>query len=310
VDAARRAVAEAKEGGLVADAFVTSCGDEVAIVALHDEPPGSPRLAALAAEALRRCGAVGARLGQHGVPANGGIPVEVAELELDGRPSEPVVCFLADKAGAGAFDVHLYRLFADPFNTPSLLTDPSMVSGFRFVCAKRRTGAPCVFDLPDDLHAFLAAVASGECVVQEIRARSSGRAAAAASVGADPLCVVRCEAGFPTVGEALEPFAFPYAVAGWTGAGPLMPVSTIDDAATRLDGPPRVVGLGFQVTGERLVGPRDLLGDRAFDAARSDALRAADYLRRHGPFAPQRTVQAPSGNGQVFASEGAATASS
>ena len=50
----------------------------------------------------------------------------------------------------------------------------------------------------------------------------------------------------------------------------------------------RAIGLGFQITADRLIGPRDLLGDAAFDEARRDAAVATDYLRRHGPFAPHR----------------------
>jgi fructose 1,6-bisphosphate aldolase/phosphatase len=68
-------------------------------------------------------------------------------------------------------------------------------------------------------------------------------------------------------------------------AAPLMPVSTNDESCTRADGPPRAIGLGFQVTADRLIGPRDMLADASFDDARRRARDAADYLGRHGPFA-------------------------
>jgi fructose 1,6-bisphosphate aldolase/phosphatase len=104
--------------------------------------------------------------------------------------------------------------------------------------------------------------------------------------------VVRCQSGLPAVGEVLEPFAFPHAVAGWMRGshhGPLMPVGFEDDTPTRFDGPPRVVCLGFQLTDDgKLVGPRDMLVDKSFDNARQLALDSADYLRRHGPFEPHR----------------------
>lgn len=57
---------------------------------------------------------------------------------------------------------------------------------------------------------------------------------------------------------------------------------------TRLDGPPRVVALGFQVNNGPLVGPIDLFDDVAFDRARAQANEIADFLRRHGPFEPRR----------------------
>jgi fructose 1,6-bisphosphate aldolase/phosphatase len=96
---------------------------------------------------------------------------------------------------------------------------------------------------------------------------------------------VRCEAPFPAVGEVLDAFAFPFVVAADRSA-PLMPVSTNDESCSRSDGPPRAIGLGFQVANDRLIGPRDMLADPSFDDARRKARAAADYLGRHGPFAP------------------------
>lgn len=292
VDAVREAASEARGDGIVDDTFVSRCGDDLVLVCLHPGPIGSSAVAAAAWAAFSRAGASAVRLGQHLAVTNGGLAVDAVEIAVGDRCDEPVVCLLADKAGPGAFDVHLYRAFADPFNTPGLLDDPAMAEGFEFVCVDP-SGGQRTFSLPDELHGFLASVSREEHVVREVRTRSTGRVAAVVSTGGDPVLSVRCHDGFPTVGEVLEAFAFPYSVAGWCGVGPLMPVSTIDDAATRLDGPPRVIGLGFQVTAGRLVGPRDLLGDRAFDEARREALRAADYLRRHGPFAGRGNVRGP-----------------
>jgi fructose 1,6-bisphosphate aldolase/phosphatase len=70
--------------------------------------------------------------------------------------------------------------------------------------------------------------------------------------------------------------------------GPMMPVSVTDATPSRFDGPPRVIGLGFQLAEGKLVGPADLLGDKAFDGARQLALQVADYIRRNGPFEPHR----------------------
>jgi fructose 1,6-bisphosphatase len=46
-----------------------------------------------------------------------------AELELTERPSEPVLCF-ADKTNPGAWNLPLFRTFADPFTTAGLVIDP------------------------------------------------------------------------------------------------------------------------------------------------------------------------------------------
>lgn len=293
LDAARESVAQAKATGTPRDAYVARCGDDLVLILAHDGPSGE--VSRVAREAFACAAEVAVRLGQHGAHApgtNGGIAVQSADLTFDERPSEPVLCLLADKAGAGTMNLSLYRTFADPFNSPSLLVDPAAFQGFRFVVVDRTTDERKAFDLPDDLHWLLAVAGDGSrYVIEQVLSRATGEPAAAASCGDDPVAIVRCETGLPSVGEALEPFAFPQAVAGWgdgSYAGPLMPVSTNDDMASRFDGPPRVIGLGFQVAGGRLVGPRDLLSDRAFDDARRTALEAARWMRGHGPFAPQR----------------------
>lgn len=70
--------------------------------------------------------------------------------------------------------------------------------------------------------------------------------------------------------------------------GPLMPVPVHRATPSRFDGPPRVIALGFQIAGGRLVGPRDLFDDPAFEEARRVSSAIADHLRRQGPFEPHR----------------------
>jgi len=80
-------------------------------------------------------------------------------------------------------------------------------------------------------------------------------------------------------------------VQGWmrgSHMGPLMPVSVPDSTPSRFDGPPRVVALGFQLCHGKLVGPRDMFADKAFDLAREEANEMANWMRRHGPFEPHR----------------------
>ena len=74
----------------------------------------------------------------------------------------------------------------------------------------------------------------------------------------DPVAMVRGQAGLPAMGEILEPFTFPHLVSGWMRGshnGPIMPVSVADATPSRFDGPPRVIGLGFQLAEGKLVGP-------------------------------------------------------
>jgi len=102
---------------------------------------------------------------------------------------------------------------------------------------------------------------------------------------------VRCQSQVPAVGEVLEPFTLPPPVEGWMRGshyGPLMPVPVHNATPSRFDGPPRAIGLGFQLADGRLVGPRDMFDDPGFDEARRLCNITADYLRRHGPFEPHR----------------------
>jgi len=57
---------------------------------------------------------------------------------------------------------------------------------------------------------------------------------------------------------------------------------------SRFDGPSRVIAAGFHLCNGKLIGPRDLFDDPAFDEARKRTNVIADYLRQHGPFEPHR----------------------
>ena len=71
-------------------------------------------------------------------------------------------------------------------------------------------------------------------------------------------------------------------------SGPLMPVSVKHSNPTRFDGPPRVIGLGFQIAEGKLIGPQDFFEDVAYDKAREKANEIANYMRSLGPFEPHR----------------------
>ena len=273
LDEAREGLAHAKESGLVADGFVARCGDDIDLVLLHEAGVRGADARSTALDVFGKAASAGTRLRQHG--GNGGLKLDAVELGLVPRPSEPVLCFFSNKVRPGSLNLHIYRLFADPFVSTGLVTDPALNTGFRFV-ARDRAGIDDVFDLPEDLYKLLAAVRAGGCITR-IESRASGEAAAVASSGADPMLVVRCESPFPGVEDALEAFASQGPFGSCAGQGPLVPVSANGDATAR--SMPRVMGLGFQVSPERLVGPRDLLGDTAFDDLRREAVASVRLAR-------------------------------
>ncbi len=225
-------------------------------------------------------------------------------MEFDERGSEPVIIFMADKTSSGAWNMPLYKMFADPFNTIGLVIADNMHQGFAFEVHDIKEGKKITFNAPDEIYDMLVFIgAPSRFMVKTVRHRGTGEIAAASStqrlsliagryVGKDdPVCIVRSQGDFPAVGEVLEPFSVPILVEGWMRGshnGPLMPVAIADSIPTRFDGPPRVTALGFQLAEGKLVGPRDMFADISFDNARQQAKDVADYMRAHGPFEPHR----------------------
>ena len=232
-----------------------------------------------------------------------GTGASLVELSFDERPNESLIAFAGAGTATGAFNLPLFRSFADPFNTAGLVLSDALSQGASFEVHDSVARRKAVFNAPEELYDLLAYIGTpGRFAIKRVIPRASGHVAAAAStdriaeVGGlaghqNPLAVVRCDGDLPTVGEALEPFALPALVEGFTrGAhlGPWMPVALDDAAPGRFDGPPRAVALAFRVTEGKLDGPRDLFADPSFDRAREEANRLADLLRRQGPFEPHR----------------------
>lgn len=282
LDAAREALSEAKESGIVADGYIARCGDDIDLVLMRGPGGAAGDGRAVALEVFGRAASAGARLRQHA--GNGGVKHSGAELGLVPRPNEPVLCFFTNKASAGALNLLMYRAFADPFVTPGLVSDAALREGFRFVVGDVE-GAERSFDVPSDLYRLLDALRAGATITR-VLSRASGESAAVASSGPEPMLVVRGESPFPAVEDVLE--AFVAQAGSLAGESMLVPVSGNGDASAR--SVPRVMGLGFQLTSDRLIGPRDLLGDAAFDDVRRTTLTAARSARSAAVIAPSREV--------------------
>jgi fructose 1,6-bisphosphate aldolase/phosphatase len=313
VGEARRAIDRAR-GDLLVDGHVATCGDDLSLIMTHLHGSDARVVHEFAWEVFLATTRIAKDLGLYGAGQDllsdafsgnlRGMGPGYAELEFTERPSEPVLCFLADKTEPGAWNLPLYRIFADAFNTAGLVIDPKMHEGFLFEVFDLYEDKRMVFDCPAELYDLLLFIgAPARYVVHRVTSKALGEVAAATStqrlsliagryVGKDdPVMIVRAQSGLPAVGEVLEPFAFPHTVAGCMRGShhaPLMPVAQGEAHPSRFDGPPRVACLGFQVTGGRLIGPRDLFDDPAFDRSRAQANEVMDYLRRHGPFEPHR----------------------
>lgn len=298
---------------LLIDFHVGHVGDDVNLIMTHSLGVDAERIHRLAWDVFAACTERAKELKLYGAGQDlladafsgniRGLGPGCAEVEFEERGSEPVIVFMADKTEPGAWNLPLYKIFADPFNTAGLVIDPKMHDGFDFEVHDLIKHKKVVLSTPAELYDLLVFIgAPGTYVVKSVKTKGGNTAAVTSTqrlnlmagryVGKDdPVCIVRCQSGLPAVGEVLEPFAMPHLVSGWmrgSHSGPLMPVAIDDATPSRFDGPPRVVALGFQIAGGRLIGPRDMLADKAFDGARELANRLADYLRRLGPFEPHR----------------------
>ena len=310
----REEMEKAKQRGLLIDHHVSHCGDDMFLIMSHDRGEDDESVHKLAWDTFIKGTEVAKKLKLYGAGQDlltdafsgniRGAGPGSAEMEIEERPSEPIIVFMADKTSAGAFNLPLYKMFADPFNTPGLVIGEPLHGGFTFEIQDVKEHVQIRLDAPEEIYDMLVFMgAPNRYAVKRVISRLTTEVGAVSStdklsliagryVGKDdPTMVVRCQGNFPAVGEVLEPFSVPWTVEGWMRGshhGPLMPVSLEDAHPARFDGPPRLVALGFQLAEGMFVGPRDMFDDPSYDHVRDKANVIADYLRQHGPFEPHR----------------------
>jgi fructose 1,6-bisphosphate aldolase/phosphatase len=314
LEKAEECIAPARASGLLIDYHITRCGDDLELIMTHQEGEEDERIHKLSWDTFIECTQVAKDLKLHGAGQDllsdafsgnvKGMGPGVAEMEFDERAAETIIIFMADKTSAGGWNLPLYKMFADPFNTIGLVIASNMHSGFSFEVHDVKESKKITFDAPEEIYDMLVFMgAPSRYAVKAVYHRETKEIASVSStqrlaliagryVGKDdPVCIVRSQGQFPAVGEVLDPFASPHLVEGWMRGshhGPLMPVAFHQANPSRFDGPPRVISAGFQLSGGKLVGPRDMFDDPAFDPARRQANEMADFMRRHGPFEPHR----------------------
>lgn len=302
-----------KNGKMLIDYYVTHVGDDIELIMTHKGGIDNKDVHQLAWNAFFSCANRAKELKLYGAGQDllkdafsgniKGMGPGVAEMEFEERKSEPVIIFMADKTEPGAWNLPLYKMFSDPFNTIGLVIDPGMHDGFKFEVYDMIGHKKILFETPEDIYDMLVFIgATGRYCIRKVYTKNNEIAAVSSTqrmnfmagkyIGKDdPVMVVRCQNGLPAVGEVLEAFSNPHLVAGWMRGshfGPMMPVSLKDAVPTRFDGPPRVCALGFQLAEGKLIGAQDFFKDVAFDNARKKSLEIADYIRSMGPFEPHR----------------------
>lgn len=320
IKVAESSLENAQRNGLIVDYHVFNCGDDLELLMTHREGENNPKIHQLAwttfkevtdkvSKAKKLYGAGQDLLSDTFSGNVRGMGPGVAEMEIEERQSEPIVVFAADKTEPGAFNLPLFKIFADPSSTAGLVIDPTMHGGFTFRVMDVMQSKVVDISCPSEMYDLIALIGTtGRYIVERIF-RTSDRLLGAVSsttrlnliagryVGKDdPVMIVRTQHGLPATGEVLVPFGFPHLVAGFMRGshyGPLMPVGLKDAKCTLFDGPPRIVALGYNICDGHLIGihesePADMFDDPAFDRARQVANEITDYLRRHGEFMPAR----------------------
>ncbi len=308
-----------KSGKDILDFRVYHAGDDLELIMTHREGVDSDNIHGIAWEVFEKATEKAKEMKLYGAGQDllsdafsgnvRGMGPGVAEMEITERKGEPVIAFMMDKTEPGAFNLPIFRMFADPFNTAGLIIDPSLHGGFVFEVWQIMENKRVFLKCPEEMYDLLALIGGkSQFVIKRVFPKEGGKLPADESVAVisteklfkiageyvgkdDPVAVVRAQSGLPAVGEVLEPFGFPHLVSGWMRGshnGPLMPVPFKYSQCTRFDGPPRVISAGFQLANGMLVGPTDMFDDPAWDYTRKKAGEVTDYMRRHGPFEPHR----------------------
>ncbi|KYK23765.1 fructose 1,6-bisphosphatase [Thermoplasmatales archaeon SG8-52-4] len=320
---AGKKLTKAKKDNLLMDFHVAHCGDDLELIMTHKKGVDSKEIHGLAWDTFCEATERAKELGLYGAGQDllcdafsgniKGMGPGIAEMEFTERKAEPIIVFMMDKTEPGAFNLPIFKIFADPFNTAGLIIDPSVHDGFVFEVWDIQDHKNVFLESPEEMYDLLALIgAKSRFVIKRVFPKKSSKLPSNEPVSVisteklyqiageyvgkdDPVGIVRAQSGLPAVGEVLEGFSLGHLVSGWMRGshnGPLMPVSIKDAQCTRFDGPPRVVALGFQLREGKITKPVDLFDDPAFDITRKESQHITDYMRRHGPFEPHRLPMA------------------
>lgn len=307
-------LAAQKNSGFLNDYRVMACGDDLQLIMTHNHGTNNESIHKLAWDTFKKGTEVAKKLKLYGAGQDllkdsfsgnvKGAGPGVAELEFEERKSEPVMVFMGDKTSPGAWNFPLFKMFADPFNSPGLVIEQTMLQGFTFEVHDLKENRKIMLKTPHEMYELLAFIGEpGRYLIKHVFRNHDNEIAAATSTDKlsliageyigkdDPVMIVRSQKGFPAVGEVLEAFSFPHLVPGGMRGShnmSMMPCSFTDATPTRFDGPPRIICAGFQITDGKLLGPADMFNDISFDITRQKSMELNEAMRRMGPFEPHR----------------------
>ena len=296
--------------GLLLDTYVSSTGDDVAILMSHQQGVDNPKIHELAWNAFMTGTAVAKEQGLYGAGQDllkdafsgnvRGLGPASCEMEFEERPNEPFLFFAADKTDPGAYNLPLYLGFADPMFCPGLLLSPTIAKGYSFtIMDVAYTEGDRIIELraPEELYDIACLLRDNErFVVESVHGRATNAIAAVVSTSRlhniagkytgkdDPVALVRAQGHFPATGEILSPYRIAHYVAGTMRGshnGPLMPVK-LNSGVSFFDGPPVVTCAGFCVHNGKFTEVVDLFDHPFWDWVRNNAAQKAAEIRAQG----------------------------
>ena len=296
--------------GLLIDHYVSSTGDDIAILMTHERGVSNDAVHKLAWDAFVAGTNVAKDQGLYGAGQDllkdafsgnvKGMGPAVAEMEIDERPNECFLLFAADKTDPGAYNLPFYLAFADPMHCAGLILSPKMARGFKFVIMDvEHTDGDRVIELlaPQELYDIASLLRDNQrFVIENIYSNETGEIAASISTTRlhniagkytgkdDPVALARVQGSFPATGEVLSPFSIGHFVAGFmrgSHTGPLMPVKA-NSPISYFDGPPVVSAQAFSVKNGKLTEPADAFDQPFWDWVRDQVSQKALDIRRQG----------------------------
>lgn len=295
---------------MLLDTYISSTGDDVAILMSHQNGVDNPQIHELAWNAFMAGTAVAKEQGLYGAGQDllkdafsgnvRGLGPASCEMEFEERPNEPFVFFAADKTDPGAYNLPLYLGFADPMFCPGLLLSPAIAKGYSFtIMDVAYTEGDRIIELhaPEELYDIACLLRDNErFVVESVHSRATNAIAAVVSTSRlhniagkytgkdDPVALVRAQGDFPATGELLSPYRIAHYVAGTMRGshnGPLMPVK-LNSGVSFFDGPPVVSAAGFCVHNGKFTEVVDLFDHPFWDWVRNNAAQKAAEIRAQG----------------------------
>ena len=185
VAVAEEMLGRAKQESTLVDFYVAHCGDDLFLIMTHERGENDETIHRLAWDTFLAGTEVAKKLHLYGAGQDllsdafsgniRGMGPGSAEMEIEERTSEPIIVFMADKTSAGAFNLPLYKMFADPFNTPGLVIADSVHEGFTFEVHDVVNHLKVRFDCPEEMYDALVFLGStARFAVKAVYSRNTG----------------------------------------------------------------------------------------------------------------------------------------